>query len=75
MQYRTILFAKELIRLEIKVQNNEVDKALSIFKRMIQKEGLLGEIKKRQFYEKPSVKKRRKSREAAKRKRKGARGR
>lgn len=64
-----------MIKLEIKVQNNEVDKALSIFKRMIQKEGLLGEIKKRQFYEKPSVKKRRKSREAAKRKRKGARGR
>lgn len=75
MQEWTILFAKELIRLEIKVQNNEVDKALSIFKRMIQKEGLLGEIKKRQFYEKPSVKKKRKSREAAKRKRKSARGR
>jgi len=41
----------------------------------MQKEGLLGELKKRQYYEKPSVKMRRKQREAQKRKLKSARGR
>lgn len=33
----------------------------------MQKEGLLGELKRRRYYEKPSVRMRRKSREAKKR--------
>ena len=61
--------------MEIKVHDRDVDKALSVFKRMIQKEGVLGDLKKKQFYEKPSVKKRRKRREAAKRRLKGSKSR
>jgi len=53
--------------LEIRVTDNDVEKALKILKRQIQKSGLLGELKKRRFYEKPSVKLRRKQRDAQKR--------
>jgi small subunit ribosomal protein S21 len=61
--------------LEIRVHDNDVEKAIKVLKRLMQKEGLLGELKKRQYYEKPSVKMRRKQREAQKRKLKSARGR
>jgi small subunit ribosomal protein S21 len=59
--------------LEIKVNENDVEKALKILKRQIQKDGLLRELKERRFYEKPSVKSRRKQREAHKRRIKNAR--
>jgi small subunit ribosomal protein S21 len=50
--------------LEIKVYDNDIEKALKVLKRQIQKEGLLKELKKRTFYEKPSEKEKRKQREA-----------
>lgn len=56
--------------MEIKVNGNDVERALKILKRELQKDGLFREIKKRSFYEKPSVKEKRKQREAQKRKRK-----
>lgn len=59
--------------MEIKVNGNDVEKALKILKRQIQKDGLLRELKERRFYEKPSVKSRRKQREAHKRRMKNAR--
>ena len=59
--------------MEIKVHDNDVEKAIKVLKRLIQKEGLLGELKKRRFYEKPSVKLRRKQREAQKRRLKSSR--
>jgi small subunit ribosomal protein S21 len=52
--------------LDIKVYGNDVEKALKSLKRQLQKEGLFKEIKQRSFYEKPSVKEKRKKREAAK---------
>jgi len=52
--------------LEIKIYGNDIEKALKILKRQLQKEGLFREIKKRSFYEKPSEKKKRKQREARK---------
>jgi len=52
--------------LDIKVYGNDVEKALKSLKRQLQKEGLFREIKQRSFYEKPSVKEKRKKREAAK---------
>jgi small subunit ribosomal protein S21 len=53
---------------EIKVKPNEsIDSALKRFKRETAKAGVMAEIKKRKHYEKPSVKKKKKS-EAAKRK-------
>jgi small subunit ribosomal protein S21 len=53
--------------LEIKVNENNVDGALKVLKRKLQKEGLFKEIKRRKSYEKPSVKEKRKRREAKKR--------
>jgi small subunit ribosomal protein S21 len=59
--------------LEIRVNDRDVEKALKILKREVQKDGLLGELKKRRYYEKPSVKLRRKQREAQKRRLKSLR--
>jgi small subunit ribosomal protein S21 len=54
----------------IKVKPNEsIDSALKRFKRETSKSGVMAEIKKRKYYEKPSVKKKTKS-EAARRKKK-----
>jgi len=52
--------------LDIKVYGNDVEKALKSLKRQLQKDGLLKELKQRSFYEKPSVKDKRKRREALK---------
>ena len=52
--------------MDIKIYENDIEKALKILKRQLQKEGLFKEIKKRSFYEKPSEKKKRKQREARK---------
>src|SRR5450432_277372 len=57
--------------LEVEVRDS-VDKALKILKQKMSKEGILQEIKRRRYYEKPSVKKKRKMREARKRRRREA---
>jgi len=59
--------------LEIKVNGNDVERALKILKRELQKDGLFKEIKTRSFYEKPSEKDRRKQREASKKRKKSLR--
>ncbi len=56
--------------MEVKVLSRDVEKALRLLKKKLQMDGLLGELKKRRHYEKPSVKKKKKSLEAQKRKRK-----
>ena len=54
---------------EIKVGENEsIESALRRFKKKIQKAGVLSEVKKRERYEKPRIKKKRKSEAARKRK-------
>ena len=57
--------------MEVTVYQNQVDRALKILKRQMTKEGLLKELKRRRFYEKPSVKKKRKQKEAKKKRRGG----
>jgi len=53
---------------EIKVGRNEtLDSALRRFKRLCQRSGVLSEVRKREHYEKPSVKRKKKA-EAARRK-------
>ena len=52
--------------MEIKVNENNIEGALKVLKRKLQKEGLFREIKRRQSYEKPSEKEKRKRREAKK---------
>jgi small subunit ribosomal protein S21 len=55
---------------EVRVQSQNIEKALRDLKKKLQLDGLLGEIKKRRHYEKPSVKKKNKQLEAQKRARK-----
>lgn len=59
--------------MEVKVLSRDVEKALRMLKKKLQADGLLGDLKKRRFYEKPSVKKKRKQLEAQKRRNKLAR--
>ncbi len=53
--------------MEVKVYDNDVEKALKVLKNKLAKSGLFKELKVRRFYEKPSVKKKRKSRDAQRR--------
>lgn len=54
--------------MEIKVRGNNIDKAIRDLKLKLQKEGIFKELKARRFYEKPSVKDKRKRLEARKKK-------
>ena len=54
---------------EIKIKENEsLDNALRRFKRQCSKAGVIAEVRKREAYEKPSVRRRKKSEAARKRK-------
>ena len=54
---------------EIRVKDNEsLDSALRRFKRQCARAGVLNEVRKREHYEKPSVKRKKKSEAASKRK-------
>jgi len=54
---------------EVKIKDNEtLDSALRRFKRTCAKAGILGEVRKREHYDKPSVKRKKKSEAARKRK-------
>jgi small subunit ribosomal protein S21 len=57
---------------EVKVGENEsLDAALRRFKRQIAKSGVLKEARRHEFYDKPSVAKKKKSAQARKRKTRG----
>ena len=56
---------KEHRGLRVDVRNNNVEGALKIFKRMVKNSGMLLELKEKQYYTKPS-KKRRERRNMAK---------
>ena len=45
--------------IEVQVRNNNVEKAMRVLKKKLQKDGLFRELRMRQYYEKPSVKRRR----------------
>ena len=54
---------------EIKIKDNEsLDSALRRFKRQTSRDGVIQEVRKREHYEKPSVKRKKKSEAARKRK-------
>ena len=48
-------------------EGDSIDRALKIFKKQVEKAGVISETRKRQHYEKPSVKKKRKAIAARKR--------
>ncbi len=51
-------------------KDESIDSALKRFKRKCQKDGIIGDLRKHEAYEKPSVKRKRKSEAARKRNRK-----
>jgi small subunit ribosomal protein S21 len=59
--------------MQVFVRDNNVDQALRILKKKMQREGLFREIKRRSAYEKPSERKSREKSEAIRRMRKLAR--
>jgi small subunit ribosomal protein S21 len=59
--------------LRVFVKDNNVDQALRVLKKKMQREGTFREMKRRRFYEKPSAKVTREKGEAIRRARKQAR--
>jgi len=53
--------------IEVIVRDNNVEKALRVLKKKLQKDGLFRELRLRQHYEKPSLKKQRKLKESLRR--------
>ncbi|MCW0002191.1 30S ribosomal protein S21 [Pararhizobium sp. YC-54] len=59
--------------MQVLVRDNNVDQALRVLKKKLQREGVFREMRMREAYEKPSVKKARQKAEAISRQRKNAR--
>ena len=52
-------------------ENENIDSALRRFKRKCSRDGIIGDLRKKEFYESPSVKRKKKSEAARKRSLKG----
>ena len=50
--------------ISVDVRNNNVEKAIRVLKKKLQKDGLFRELRMRQHYEKPSLKRQRKLKES-----------
>jgi small subunit ribosomal protein S21 len=61
------------LNLQVLVRDNNVDQALRVLKKKMQREGVFREMKRRRFYEKPSERSAREKAEAVRRSRKLAR--
>ena len=59
--------------MQVLVRDNNVDQALRVLKKKMQREGLFREMKRRRFYEKPSDRAAREKAESVRRRRKLAR--
>jgi small subunit ribosomal protein S21 len=59
--------------LEVRVEGENINRAINQLKRKMANEGIYKELKKRRFYEKPSERRKRKMREAERRVRKATR--
>ena len=53
--------------IEVQVRNNNVEKAIRVLKKKIQKDGMMSELRQRQYYEKPTLKRQRKLKESLRR--------
>ena len=51
------------LSITVEVRKGNVEQAMRVLKRKVQKEGIVKELRERQYYEKPSAKKRRKKKE------------
>ena len=61
--------ARLLKEIEVKVYDNDLEKAMRVLKKKIQNDGLFKRLKLKKSYEKPSEYRRRKQREAQRRRR------
>jgi small subunit ribosomal protein S21 len=59
--------------LQVLVRDNNVDQAMRVLKKKLQREGFFRELRRKKFYEKPSERKAREKSEAMRRTRKQAR--
>ncbi len=59
--------------MKVIVRDNQIEKAIKDLKRKLTEEGFFAEIKDRRFYDKPSVKRKKKRAKAQKRRRKAMR--
>ena len=57
-------------QINVKVFNNNVEKAIRVMKKKMLKEGIIKELKERRYYEKPSLKRLKEQKENIKRWRK-----
>ena len=53
--------------IEVQVRNNNVEKAIRVLKKKMQKDGLMRELRQRQYDEKPTLKRQRKLKESLRR--------
>ena len=53
--------------MQVVVKNGNIERAMRTLKKKLQKEGLLRELKQKQYFEKPSAKRKRKKAEGIKR--------
>ena len=65
--------SKSGYHLQVQVRDNNVDQALRVLKKRLQREGVFREMKLRKYYEKPSEKRVREAAESVRRARKAAR--
>jgi len=61
------------LAIEVRVFNNNVEKAIRVLKKKMLKEGIIKELKERRYYEKPSLKRLKEQKENIKRWRKAQR--
>lgn len=59
--------------MKVEVFDNQIEAALKVLKKQMLKDGVFQEMKRRAYYEKPSVKRKRKAAQARKRRRKALR--
>ena len=53
--------------ISVDVRNNNVEKAIRVLKKKLQKDGMMRELRQRQYYEKPSLKRQRKLKDSLRR--------
>ena len=68
-----VLIIYKDLRVQVNVRDNNIEQALRALKKKLQREGVFREMKLKQHFEKPSVKKAREKAEAVRRARKLAR--
>ena len=55
------------LSITIEVRRGNVEQAMRVLKRKVQKEGIIKELRERQYYEKPTLKRQRKLKESLRR--------